>query len=264
MFTGRAVPSHACVLTECGTAADKKLVDRFLAKKNEQEQRHGRELYINITFELPSPRRTYKQLRTVWKLVTVIFEAMEGRKPDESEKYQLYLDLLDVYGEKAPSKITGKMRPRHLSESNNRDAAKFIEGLMYHLAEYADLSLDLQADVRETLFMWEAWRGGLIDDPLDEGIGESEWRRTHNYSEASGRGGNIELAHIVSRARAPAYAHEPWNWLALTAEEHRMQHQGGWREFLQVYPHLRGRVARAISRAYKLGGEEEVENGMGA
>jgi hypothetical protein len=259
-FNALAEPVKYGFTANCTCGGDIGLLRRFFSKKAEREARYGITggMSVSVTLETYYPRRTYRQLRTVWKLVTVIFEGLEGRKPDEGEKYGLYLDLLEVYGEKTASRITGKLRPRHISEADTREAAKFIEGLLYHLSEYADLPADLQADVRKTLFTWEAWRGGLPDDPLDDVKGEAEWREKHVYSEASGLGGNIELAHIVSRARAPAYADAPWNWLALTAEEHRRQHQRGWQEFLREHPHLRGRVGRAISRAYKL---EELKNG---
>jgi hypothetical protein len=43
-----------------------------------------------------------------------------------------------------------------------------------------------------------------------------------------------------------------WNWIALTPEEHADQHQRGWDGFLQIYPHLCGRVERARRLAGKL------------
>jgi len=43
-----------------------------------------------------------------------------------------------------------------------------------------------------------------------------------------------------------------WNWIALLPEEHEQQHRQGWDKFLQIYPHLQGRVNRARSLARKL------------
>jgi hypothetical protein len=237
---------------------DIRLLDVFLEKKAVFEQKKGRRLPVNITIDLPYQKKTYSQLKTIWLLITLIFQSMEGRKPTEKEKYRLYLDLLEEYGVKEPGPITGRLIPRRVSEADTREAAVFIEGLLCHLAQEVSLPLELQADVRCTLYRWQAWRGTLPDDPLDE-VTEKEWRDTHVYSEASGLGGIIELAHIVSRKRAPACKDAPWNWIALTAEEHRDQHQHGWNEFLQKYPHLRGRVERALKRAYKL---EELNNGV--
>jgi hypothetical protein len=40
--------------------------------------------------------------------------------------------------------------------------------------------------------------------------------------------------------------------MALLPEEHEQQHRLGWDGFLQIYPHLRGRVDRARRLAGKL------------
>ena len=86
-------------------------------------------------------KRSFKQLNAVWKLVEVIFESMENRKPTESEKYDLYLDLLELYADKVPSKLRkDTLRSVHISESNTVAAARFIDGLLYHLATDCQLS----------------------------------------------------------------------------------------------------------------------------
>jgi hypothetical protein len=106
---------------------------------------------------------------------------------------------------------------------------------------------------------WEEWRGTLENDPVDYAdlectrfLSEEEWREKHPYSEASGKGGNIEQAHIVSRGADAPDIEKAWNWIALLHEEHMQQHQIGWDGFLQIYPHLRGRVNRARNLAGKL------------
>jgi hypothetical protein len=183
---------------------------------------------------------------------------MDGRLPTEEEKYNLYLDLLEVYAERVPNRLNGQTRPIHISEANSLEGSRFIDALLQHLASECDLSTDLQATVQEVLQEWEAWRGGLERDHSDyadaEGeqmISEEEWRKTHIYSEASGRGGTIQRAHIVSRGSDTADIEASWNWLALTPEEHEAQHQQGWDEFLRIYPHLKGRVERARRLAQK-------------
>jgi hypothetical protein len=132
---------------------------------------------------------------------------------------------------------------------------------LYHLATECDLSYKTQTTVQEVLQEWEEWRGGLETDFSDYAdreqtkmITEEQWRNKHVYSEASGRGGPIVRAHIVSRGSDAADIEASWNWIALTPEEHAAQHQSGWNDFLSVYPHLRGRVARAR----KLAGKKEL------
>jgi hypothetical protein len=55
----------------------------------------------------------------------------------------------------------------------------------------------------------------------------------------------------VSRGADAADIEMSWNWLALLPEKHAEQHRLGWDTFLRMYPHLRGRVARARRLAGK-------------
>jgi hypothetical protein len=247
------------ILLKATNNKDNDLIHKLFATKKEWEERNQREFFLAALLELPRQHRTFRQNATVWKLVTVIFESLEGRLPDEEERYSLYLDLLDAYADKVPSRIKGGLRPIHISEANSLEGARFIDALLSHLASLCDLSLDLQATVQDVLQEWEQWRGGLEIDPIDFAdleqtvmLTEKEWREKHVYSEASGRGGMIQRAHIVSRGADAADIEKSWNWMALTPEEHEEQHRRGWDEFLRIYPHLRGRVERARKAAGRL------------
>jgi hypothetical protein len=222
----------------------------FFHVKKEREERNRKEFFARAVLDLPNQRRTFRQNAAVWKLVTVIFESMDGRLPDEEEKYGLYLDLLDVY-------------------ADSLEGSKFIDGLLFHLATECGLSYETQTTVQEVLQEWEAWRGSLEKDPADyadagqtEMLGEREWRARHVYSEASGHGGTIVRAHIVSRGSDAGDIEMAWNWVALLPEEHEEQHRTGWDRFLDIYPHLRGRVSRARNLAGKL--ELEFKAGRSA
>ncbi|MGF7108208.1 hypothetical protein [Treponema pedis] len=236
---------------------DASLLDRLFKTKAERDKRRGSESLLHITFDLPYRSKSYKQLRTIFALVTAIFVSMDGRLPTEEEKYNLYLDLLDAYGMKAPSKLdSSRLRVIHMSEANTFEAAYFINELMLHLATECELTLDLQTDVQNLLWEWTMWRGGEICDPLDywdkectRPIDETEWRRRHPYSEASGLTDPIHLHHIVTRGAHPYVKDEVWNWCALTHEEHTELHQRGEKVFLKKYPHLAGKFKRAHRKA---------------
>jgi hypothetical protein len=251
------------VLLKATCQKDDELLDEFFSKKNRWEERNRREFFLTALFDLAYQKRTFKQNSAVWVLVTAIFESMEGRKPTEEEKYDLYLDLLEVYADKAPNRLTGGTRPIHISESNSLEGSRFIDGLLSHLATECSLSYESQTTVQEVLQEWEQWRGGLEKDHTDyadaeqtEMLTEAEWREKHVYSEASGRGGVIVRAHIVSRGSDAADIEKSWNWIAMLPEEHEEQHRIGWDEFLSIYPHLRGRV----DRARRLAGKKELKN----
>jgi len=221
----------------------------------------NKESIITGVFKTQVNERTYKQLKTVWKLVRCIWDSQNidpdtGRavSPTKDELYDLYLDLLEEYAEKRPSGIhTDKLVPVHISTADTIAGAKFIQGLMFHLANYCDIPDTEQTKVRGLLTIWEQWRGTLQDDPLDYYCSESEWYEKHTVSQASFKGGAIQKAHIVSRGSDQKDIDEPWNWIALLPKEHiELQHMKGWDAFLEEYPHLKGRVLRARRIAGKL------------
>jgi len=251
------LPVHATIMStglfiKEACRADGALVRSLFRKKRETEERNGREFLLNLTLELPHQRRTSRQNATIWTLVTAIFESMEGRKPDEAEKRGLYTELLDLYGVKKPGRLTGKLVPVHISEADSWEAAQFIDALIVHLASTVGLSLDIQAQVYDVMRDFQSWRGRQELDPLDYRdaactvtVTEAEWRERHPMSEASGKGGTIHLHHIIHRGARPDLVDKPWNWLALTVEEHAELHSRGEAHFLRVYPHLGGKFGRA-------------------
>ena len=254
----KANESPYVVLKELNRAGSD-LLTKLFEKKKQWEEYNKKEFHLWIEFELKHQKRTYKQNSTVWKLIEAIWSSMEKDPPTEDEKYSLYLDLLDAYADKVKNRITGELRPVHISESNSLEGARFIDGLLYHLATACNLDYNTQSTVVDVLYEWEEWRGSLEIDPMDYSdlectkfLTEAEWRERHRVSEASGMSGTIERCHIVSRDSDAADVEKPWNWLALTHEEHMMQHQRGWDEFLRIYPHLKGRVDRARRLAHKL------------
>jgi hypothetical protein len=235
------------------------LIQKLFTKKQDWEKRNDKEYYLYVELNLQYQKRTFRQNSAVWVLVTAIFQSMEGRLPDEEEKYSLYLDLLEEYADKIKGRF-GKLRPVHISESNSLEGAKFIDGLLYHLATLCELDYGIQTGVIEVMQEWIEWRGTLEKDPIDytdldcvEMAPYEIWKEKHPYSEASGKGGNIVRAHIVSRGADVTDIEKSWNWLALTWEEHQRQHEIGWDEFLRIYPHLKGRVNRARRLAQKGG-----------
>jgi hypothetical protein len=236
------------------------LLTKLFEKKKQWEEYNKKEFYLQIVFELQHQKRTFKQNSSVWKLIDCIWLSMEKDPPTEEEKYSLYLDLLEVYADKVKNRITGELRPIHISESNSIEGARFIDGLLYHLSTVVgNFDYNTQNTVIDVLQEWEEWRGSLEIDPMDYSdlectkmLTEAEWREKHKVSEASGQGGIIDRCHIVSRGADAADIEKSWNWLALTHEEHMMQHKRGWDEFIRIYPHLKGRIERARRLAHKL------------
>lgn len=240
--------------------ADIPVIKKLFARKADREQKDGCKVYPSYSLEVAARDRTFKQNRAIWALITVIFRSMHGRKPTEEEKHDLYLDVLDMYAEKVPNRFTGALRPVHLSESDVYQAGRIITHLMGVLVEYCDLNVsdengkdissDLQADVRTIFNRWQEWKGSLSEDPTDckengDLLSIDEWTKMHPVSDASGYGGVLENAHIVSRGANSESIQDVRNLVRLTHEEHMMMHQYGWMYFLERFPHLRNRIFKA-------------------
>lgn len=227
---------------------------KLFKSKSEREKRTEKEILLECEIDAAFQKRTFKQLRAVFKLVTVIFQSdsENHRKPTEEEKYSLYLDLLGLYADKIPNRYTGELRSIHISEANTMAGSHIIDGLLFHVTTLCNLPNDLQATVRSVLYEWEIWRGKQEHDVNDDRT-ISEMREYLVYSEASGRT-PVHFHHIVSRGACPAAIEKAWNILALTPDEHNFFHQQckTWDEFLDVYPHLRGRVEMAYRKCNEL------------
>jgi hypothetical protein len=253
IFNARAV------LTAKGIAAlqaqgknNEALLAEFFASKTRREAARKNEYLVKVELTLPYQKRTFKQNAAIWKLIEVLFESQEGRKPCEEEKEALYADALEAFADRVPNKLTGQTRPVHISEANSLQAGHFIEALLQYLAETCGLQSDLQADVRGVLWQWEQWKGGLSQDDSDYLNGRlrtmDEWRDNHRVSQASGIAGlkgELHLHHIIHKGARPDIKDKAWVWVMLTPEEHAALHQYGEEQFLAEYPHLRGRFERA-------------------
>lgn len=214
--------------------------------------------YYMAELGTPINPRTYKQLRTVWKLVDLIWKSQNTFPPTEEEKQALYEDLKAEYAYQRPSKVNpNKLVPVGMSEADTKDGAFFIQNLIYHLAELCDIkNVYEQTEVRSIITEWQEWRASLDKDPFDD-LSEVEYRALHVVSEASGKGGSLHLHHIITRGSDTADTHKAWNWVMLTDEEHTYFHRFGWNAFIKRFPNLQKKFERARNLAKKLEVEHE-------
>lgn len=238
-----------CIALKPCNPKDMALFDKLIAT--------GKETFTGI-FKTPVNSHSDLQRRTVWKLVECIYIAMNNEPPTKNEKEALYEDLKEQCAYKRISRIDHEKKvPIGLSdpESTMETTAYLIQNLIDYLASCCDIKNSaMWTDVRQAIHEWDEWRWNQKKDPLDESqITEDEWRQMHPISEASCEGGLIEKAHIVSRGADAKDIEEPWNWMALTHEEHiGVQHQNGWEELTKRFPHIRGKIERARNIAEKL------------
>lgn len=255
-FHGVMLDNNSIIL-KAADYRDIPMLKKLFVNKKERESRTKKEILLEVEIDAKYQRRTFKQLAAVWKLIEIIFQAENDRRGTDEEYYDLYLDLLDLYADKTPSRYGDHLRPVHISEANTMAAANFIDGLLYHIATMCKLKMDLQSDVRKIIYAWEIWRGQQDSDINDNRTVE-DIREKVVYSEASGRFG-AELHHIVTRGADVRYIEAAWNLLALTHDEHMELHQKGWNFFLTKYPHLKKRIERTFDKAGHLPIPEQYE-----
>lgn len=232
---------------------DRYIVEKLFRNKKEREGRTKQEVLLRCEINAPYQHRTFKQNNAVWILISIIFQSMEGRNGTHEELYELYCDLLEEYADKKPSRLNGKLRSIHISGMNTEQAGRFIDSLLFHLATMCELSIDLQSSVRKFIYEWEEWKH-KEENEFEEFSSVEEMREKVVYSEASGKGGVLHFHHIVTRGACLAAIDKTWNLMALTPDEHNFYHQQckTWDEFLEVYPHLRGKVERAQKKCAEL------------
>lgn len=239
-------PEDESVTLRLSDPRDMVTLRKVFASKREREIRRNQEILVNVTIDIPYQKRSVKELNTAWKLMEIIFQSLNDRKPTSEELYATYEDLLPEYAEKVPCTLfPDRLRPVRLSEANSVQAAAFIDGLLFHISQITGLKQDLQTDVRSVIYEWETWRGQHSPD-FTSGMTEKKWRERATYSEASGIGGkDIDLHHMLSRGAHANMTDDPENWIALNRSEHQEFHDIGEKAFLQKYPHLEGRFRRA-------------------
>ena len=223
---------------------------KLFKSKSDREKHSKKEILLKCEIDAAFQHRSFKQLSAVWKLIEVIFESENNRKPLEDEKYNLYLDLLELYADKIPNRYNNQLRSIHISEANTVAGSHFLEGLLYHLTTMCQLNMNQESTVRSVLYEWEISRG-KVDDDINDSRTIADLKEYVKFSEASGRGGPIHLHHIVTRGACPAAIDKAWNIVALTPDEHNFYHQQCKNddEFFDIYPHLKGKFEKAHKKA---------------
>lgn len=243
------------------TPADKTALDMFF------QENLGK--YVTVTCSQRKGTKTYDQVKTIWALIYILYESMNGGKPNTEQAAALYAALIEDYAPREPNPLhAGETQPVTLSRMSKQQAAVFIQSIINEISLYHKLSEDAQIDLQELFASFQEYKSGFSEDPIDfkengEMYSIDEWLERNPVSMASGRTENLEVAHILTRGAYPQFAECTWNMIRLTHEEHigimhnKINHNGEitkdeWDLFLQIYPHLRKRIEKARSIAYKI------------
>lgn len=239
--------------------ADKRFMNSFCGEVGNQ--------IITVTAEIKRANKTYEQIKLAWALISICCEVINGHKPVGDEAEYMCQALYEMFAEEYEwqNPLTGEVEKEKvtMSKMSKGQMCAFINNIINFLAD-SGLNGDQEISVKQIFEQYMDFRSQLKEDFVDmdaEGnyISLEEFRRINTISFASGMGGELDLAHIVSKGTAPQFRDCSWNVMMLTHEEHMLQHKVGWEKFLEIYPHLRGRVERARKMAHKLGLQPVVD-----
>lgn len=252
----RAVPrkfDNGSFLLLPATAAERYNLDSFCEGVGNK--------FVTVTINCARGNKTYDQVKTVFALISILYQCNnEGRRPTSEQLQKYYESLLWDFADKEPDPLhPERLVPIHLSAMNKTQAAQFINNLIALIIDYCDLDDRQQIEVKEIFQEFKKHTSVGEGNPCDydsEGnlLSMDEWCERNNVSMGSGiNDGTLEIAHIITRKKRPELADCVWNCLRLTHYEHiEIQHRKGWAELLSIYPHLTPRVKAAYDKAGEL------------
>lgn len=247
----------------------KKYILKYFADQKDVRDKENRPLYTQVQFEHSRRARTVKQNSLYRALLSVLAFEVYGEHGYEDE---LHEEILWLYGIHEKSRLTGKEVARRSHKMSAEEFSHLIEGVFRELAVHG-VGMESGAKIREYWKDWAYWRFSRKgeEDPLMGSYHDyADYMTRIPYCEACFKYLPAEErvkvgarpAHILGAAAWPEYALESWNWLHLCTEHHAgVQHQQGWEEFKEQFPHLVPRIEYAESRAGKA--KKESREGVG-
>lgn len=204
-------------------------------------------------------RRSLEQNALYWALVTILaFEAYQEFGYEE----EMHEELLNMYAPKIEAKLGGRSVPKRSSKMNTVEFSGLIEGVFREIAMLG-VSVENGVDIERYWQEWMRWRGTQGVDPLTESYqNRKDWMDRQVFCETCttylgpGRG---TAAHIVSRGSGGS--DEIVNLLRLCDTCHMsIQHQQGWDELIERFPHIEARVKAAYAAHGAESPREEAQN----
>lgn len=242
--------SNGSYLFMPASVADKSLIDTFCEGYPKT--------YVTVEVHGSRGNKTYDQVKTVFALCSLLYQVNYGKKPNDEQRRQMYESLLWDFADKEPDiRHPERLVPIHLSRMSVTQASRFINDIFNLIIENCDLDDIQMTQVKELFETFKEHSSHGRYNPCDfnkdgQLYTVEEWCKVNNVSMASGVGGDLEIAHIISKGAREDLRDCVWNFLRLTHEEHiGIQHQKGWQAFLEMFPHLKPRV----KKAYDLAGE---------
>lgn len=212
--------------------------------------------YPELTIRPHFPKRTMAQNATLRGIERFIAWCFEGKKPDDLTVHYVHEAVVEKYSVDTFNPITKKHEPMRTSDPrmNTKIMSHIIEGALAELAEQDIPKEVMDAIGGDMLILWRRWyewRYKQKEDPIEEPSSWEEYKKRHPVCEFCGIGPQpgdpLERAHIISGGRDQTVYEEPWNWLHVHHSHHMEQHGEGWGEVRAKYPHIVGKLDRAVA-----------------
>jgi len=212
--------------------------------------------YPELVIRPHFPKRTMSQNDTLRGIERFIAWCFEGQKPDDVTVGYVHDAIVEKYSVEVLNPITKKNQPMRTSDPrmNTKIMSRIIEGALAELAEQ-DIPKEVMDVIGDDMLKlwrrWYEWRYTQKEDPIEEPVSWEEYKVRHPVCEFCGRGplpgDPLERAHIISAGADQTVYEEPWNWLHIHHSHHMSQHGRGWSEVRAQFPHIVGKLDRAIA-----------------
>lgn len=254
---------------------DIKKVGEAINKLNEYQTTKNELKDLELSLDIYFKKRSLDQNALMHSLYAVIANEMNGDYIGENaiQPIKLYEDDLHQFGMRMELKVPNENvnivksmyriiesekkideKTTYLkviltsSHFNTKQMKQWIDMLFNRLSDMG-LNFDNSAQIK---YYWEKWKEHKEKDQKINNDSDNiqEYKKNHSDCEACGHyiGGDIglgQLAHIKSIGAGGK--NKAYNYLHLCGNCHlKIQHQKGWTEFCQLFPHLKNKIENAL------------------
>ncbi len=211
--------------------------------------------FWEVEFKKPWKQRTLNQNSTLRGIEHFIGWINFDHRPNEEEKEIIHEAMLELYSPSIYNEITKTYLPKRTKQMSTKEMAHLINNVFNHLASM-DIPHALRdiadGDMTDLFKKWYAWKNSQkVNMFIDKDMTCVQYKKIQKVCEFTfaheGDSVHLEQMHIISRGADKSIIDEPWNWIRGRSDIHRLQHQHGWPYIINLYPHIKEKIERAIT-----------------
>ncbi len=173
---------------------------------------------------------------------------------EEAQKEIIHEAMLELYSPSEYNPITKTYQPKRTKRMSTKEMAHMIYHVFNHLASM-DIPSPLRdiadGDMTDLFKKWYEWRNSQnVEMFIDKDMTWTQYKKMQKVCEFTftheGDSVHLEQMHIISRGADKSIIDEPWNWIRGRSDIHRLQHQHGWPYIINLYPHIKEKIEKAV------------------